>query len=110
MAGTASIRIAAVRSLVVLMISCAALSYVGCRRSTHDDHRMTQEEAFQIAVQCLKDVRPQWTDALSLPREVTDHGDYWLVTFVLPENTVGGTPVIHVDKQQRKVVKAYHEQ
>jgi hypothetical protein len=71
---------------------------------------MSKEEAFQVAVQYMEKVHPEWKDALRLPHDVTDKGNYWLVTFVLPEDTAGGVPVFHVDKKRREVVEAYHEQ
>jgi hypothetical protein len=68
------------------------------------------EAAFQVAAQYIKDVRPEWVNSLDLPHEVTDKGDSWIVTFVLPGVQLGGVPVLHVDKRSRKVIKAFHEQ
>ena len=70
----------------------------------------SKEAAFQVAARYLETVRPEWKDDLELPHKVTDEEGYWLVTFVLPKGCVGGTAVLHVDKQCTKVVEAYHEQ
>ncbi len=42
--------------------------------------------------------------------EVLDHGTFWEFRYILPRNTIGGGPVVLVDKQTMKVTKAYHEQ
>jgi len=35
-----------------------------------------------------------------------DQGDTWLVTYTAPENSVGGTPTIQIDKSSSRVVYA----
>jgi hypothetical protein len=54
---------------------------------------------------------PDWVEeTYRLPCRILDEGDYWEVRFQLPENMVGGTPVVQIDKITMKVIKAFHEQ
>jgi len=39
-----------------------------------------------------------------------DEGDHWEVTYELPENMVGGAPVVVIDKQTMKVITSYRTQ
>ncbi len=97
------------RGLTVLLATAMSF-YIGCGESPRKEHDMSKEAAFKVAADYIRIVRPAWKEALSLPHEVTDKGDYWLVTFVLPEDQIGGVPVLHVDKKDNLVVKAFHEQ
>ena len=54
---------------------------------------------------------PDWVEeTYRLPFMILDEGDYWEVRFQLPENMVGGTPVVQIDKTTMKVIEAFHEQ
>ncbi|MDQ4087727.1 MAG: YbbC/YhhH family protein [Pseudomonadota bacterium] len=39
-----------------------------------------------------------------------DQGQTWIVTYDLPEDSVGGTPTIEIDKRTSRVVYAHHTQ
>jgi hypothetical protein len=68
---------------------------------------ITEEHAFQAAINYIEKVRPDWKDALKLGHKVTDIEDYWIVTFEPRDNTVGGTPVLYVNPNRGRVVKAF---
>jgi hypothetical protein len=71
------------------------------------ENTLSKEEAFKIAVDYIEKECPTWRSALVFRRKVVDVGDCWVVAFVLPKDVVGGAPVLHVDKQRRRVVKAF---
>jgi NTF2 fold immunity protein len=48
-------------------------------------------------------------DGITKP-SVRDNGDSWLVYYKLPEDTLGGTPEVIIDKRALKVLRAYHTQ
>ena len=71
---------------------------------------MTKEKLLAITKVYLAQNHPSWTESLSLPAVFIDHADYWEVTFELPKGTIGGVPVIQIQKRSYKVTKAYHTQ
>jgi hypothetical protein len=49
-------------------------------------------------------------DAVGLQPVVSETGNSWEVTYDLPKGTLGGAPIITIDKQTCKVVRAQHSQ
>jgi NTF2 fold immunity protein len=49
-------------------------------------------------------------NSVESPPILKDTGDTWLVYYKLPEDTLGGTPEVIIDKRTLKVVRAYHTQ
>jgi hypothetical protein len=49
-------------------------------------------------------------DSINNPPIVRDNGDTWLVYYKFPEDTLGGTPEVIIDKRLLKVLRAYHTQ
>jgi hypothetical protein len=49
-------------------------------------------------------------DSMESPPILKDTGDTWLVYYKLPEDTLGGTPEVIIDKRTLKVLRAYHTQ
>src|SRR5690348_510455 len=49
-------------------------------------------------------------DSLKNPPIVKDEGSKWHVEYELPEGTIGGTPVLVIDKGTLKVERAYRTQ
>jgi hypothetical protein len=49
-------------------------------------------------------------DSVKNPPIVRDNGKIWIVEYQLPEGTIGGTPVIEIEKGSFKVLRAYHTQ
>ena len=99
------------RHTIVLTIALLSIGLCGsCRPSSPKGDKMSNEEVFQIAAQYIEKFHPDWKEELGFPHKVADHGDYWLVTFALPPHMQGGAPVLHVDKQSRRVVQVFHEQ
>lgn len=41
---------------------------------------------------------------------LTDRGDHWEFTYELPEDMIGGAPVVIVDKRTMKIVRSYRTQ
>lgn len=49
-------------------------------------------------------------DTMKYPPKVFDEGTRWRVEYVFPQDMVGGTPIIFIDKKSLKVIDAYHTQ
>jgi hypothetical protein len=89
----------------------AGIGLLGCSHMQLDSKSggISKNELVQIARQYLNDKRPGWFDeVLMLPPAVTEHQDYWEVSFDLPSNMKGGTPVVDIDKKSRVVIDAYY--
>jgi hypothetical protein len=73
--------------------------------------RSLNEALVRMARDYLQREQPAWfEEAAPLPPMVIDHADYWEVTFQLPRNTAGGTPVVDISKKLLTVVGARHGQ
>jgi hypothetical protein len=73
--------------------------------------RSTEEKALLgIARLYLAQHRPEWNDVDDLQPRIDEYDDYWKVSWDLPPNMLGGTPVVFIDKSSREVIRAYHEQ
>ena len=70
----------------------------------------SKEQLLKITRDYLQKERPTWVKSLDLPSIVTEHQDYWEVTFKLPDDMIGGVPVVEIDKASFIVRKAYHTQ
>ncbi len=71
---------------------------------------MTNEELINLARLFIADKHPEWKSELSHAPVVEDKGLYWEISFELPELTLGGVPVVEIDKTSKKVTRAYHTQ
>ena len=71
---------------------------------------MNNEKLIALAKSFILENRSEWKSELSLPAKVEDKGAHWEVSFELPDFTLGGTPVIEIDKTSNTVTKAYHTQ
>ena len=49
-------------------------------------------------------------DSIKYPPIVRDDGTIWTVHYQLPAGTIGGTPVIEIEKGSFKVLRAYRTQ
>jgi hypothetical protein len=49
-------------------------------------------------------------DSIKNPPVVRDNGKTWTVEYHLPEGMIGGTPVIEIEKDSFKVLRAYRTQ
>jgi len=67
-------------------------------------------EAVAIAIRYLHENRPEWAASVVGEPVVEESQQAWRVTWNLPEGTLGGSPVVHVDRRTRKVTEAYHTQ
>ena len=67
-------------------------------------------ELVTIATAHLQRHRPEWADVDHLSPKIIVHADHWEVTWRLPPDTLGGTPVVRIDKDTLEVTQAYHTQ
>ena len=49
-------------------------------------------------------------DTIRNPPKVEDKASYWEISYRLPRDMQGGTPVFDVDKKTFKVIAKYHSQ
>jgi len=68
-----------------------------------------RERAVQTAAQYVREHYSDFVDAES-SRSVRDGGDRWIVEYQLPEDGIGGAPVVFVRKADGSVVNAYMTQ
>ena len=64
-------------------------------------------------VQIARDyVAARWPnfDLAGSPPIIKSRGELWQVWYQLPEGSLGGTPVLLIDKKSLKVLRAHHEQ
>ena len=71
---------------------------------------MTNAQLIQVAKAFIAEKHPEWKSSLSLPTAVRDKGACWEVSFEIPELTLGGAPVVEIDKKSKTVTRAYHTQ
>jgi hypothetical protein len=49
-------------------------------------------------------------DELKYEHVIKSEKNYWIVTYKLPEGTIGGVPTIYISKTSMTVIKAIHSQ
>ncbi|SRR5260221_3255295 len=97
--------------IMLILVAQCTLLFVSCTTKKQTQFMpMPKEQLLSITKEYLVSHHPAWTKSLNLPAAFSDHGDYWEVTFELPEGTLGGTPVVQIRKQTYEVIKAYHTQ
>jgi len=74
--------------------------------------RLAAEDELKV-VQIARDyVATRWPnfDLAGSPPIIKSRGELWQVWYQLPEGSLGGTPVLLIDKKSLKVLRAHHEQ
>src|SRR5262245_27409006 len=74
-----------------------------------DDLRMRDSECTvaRVAERYLAVHFPHF-DSVRSPPKILDKGKVWEVYYELPARSLGGTPIIIIDKVTLKVIEAYH--
>ena len=89
----------------VILASCAV---------PHDISRteQNQDKAVVVARLYLQENHPQWYEEIESVDQfdITDTGTSWEVRKPFPKGVLGGGPVVEVDKNSLRVIRAYHEQ
>ena len=88
--------------------SCSRQAGEGLRSSVPCGMPRSQEQAIMEVVQ-EHIHRRGWT-VPDLPHVITEEKTCWLVTYVLPEDMLGGVPVVRVDKKSLNVTSSCHTQ
>jgi hypothetical protein len=97
-------------SVIALPMGCERQGPVTEHTEANGEVDMEEKALLQIAQKYLSQHRPEWNEVSDLQPRIIEHDDYWKVTWDLPPNMMGGTPVLHIDKSTREVIEAYHEQ
>ena len=63
----------------------------------------------QIAEQAVAKAYPKY-DRRQFPIRLYQKGEIWVFNYDLPDNMMGGTPTVEIDKKTLKVVDVYHTQ
>ena len=66
-------------------------------------------DMLKIAEEYLSQRFPSF-DPAGFKRVITEKGNLWQLTYDVPENTLGGVPIVTIDKRTCKVVRAVHTQ
>ena len=79
-----------------------------------EQQERVEQPTFQFLVeQATKHVRKEFPDNPfnpRLPARVTRYPDHWEVTWVLPPDTMGGTPTVWLDRETLEVTKVVFHQ
>jgi len=68
-----------------------------------------KQEALKIAEKYIAEHYAEF-DMTDKKPILKDSGDYWEFTYELPDYMLGGSPVVVVDKQTRKVIRSFRTQ
>jgi hypothetical protein len=100
------------RRLLKLSAFHSVLVIAGCCAPAQrgEQHEYSFAEIVNTAKNAVREQRPEWSDALDLPPRVTEIDDTFRVSFKLPADTIGGTPVIVLRKKDLAVVSVHHSQ
>lgn len=96
--------------LFILLVSCRSINDRSDNTPGNGLTAMDEQKIITIVKAHVKEHFPQSVTDLELRPIFTDRSTYWEVSFELPEFTLGGTPVVWVDKETHKVVKSFHTQ
>lgn len=96
-----------VRRLVVLIL--LSVVAIGCASAQEKSMTTTECTILRIAERYIATHYPDFDSTHTKPA-VKDLGDKWEVTYDLPEDMLGGTPVVIIDKHNSKILRAYHTQ
>lgn len=93
----------------VIIIITIAFAICGCN---HENNKisMNEEAILVVAKQHVRERYPSSESIANYEPVILDKGDFWEVTFKLPELTLGGVPVVKVSKETGKVIDSYHTQ
>jgi hypothetical protein len=72
--------------------------------------RKSKATLVELARHYILTQRPEWKEKLAREARVTETATQFEVTWSLPADTIGGVPVVIIDKRTGRVVKAYHTQ
>lgn len=75
-----------------------------------EHHASSEHKLVRIAKDHLQQHRPEWANVDHLQAQIIEHPDYWEVAWELPPDILGGTPVLHLDKDTQEVIEVYHTQ
>ncbi|GAA6133199.1 NTF2 fold immunity protein [Halopseudomonas sabulinigri] len=89
---------------IMLVCSCT-VSATGEKSVTERNERL-----LEVAQKYIIENYPDSVAVLELEPLVSERDEYWEVTYDLPELTLGGAPVLHISKDEFKVIKSYHGQ
>jgi hypothetical protein len=103
-------RFARLRPIAFLLLTCPIFLYSSLAR----DGDMASQESKEclvarIAERYIALHYPDF-DSIRTPPIVHDKGTFWEVEYQLPEGTIGGTPVVLIDKATLRVIRAYRTQ
>lgn len=97
-------------ALLLCMVLLLIHGISGCTPSEQIRTEDMKPKLMATVTAWIQENEPGWQDELGLELMVEDKGDYWLVTFKLSSEKLGGVPVFHVSKDGERVLQAYHTQ
>ena len=96
--------------LTSLILCVLGATSCGTRSTPSGDINTINDRLLAIAKAHIEAHYPAWTNSFKLPPRFLERSNRWVVTFDLPENTLGGVPVVEIDKANLMVLRCYHSQ
>jgi hypothetical protein len=95
--------------LTARIVGLAFITMLGLTSAFADNSSADRCTILRVAERYIAKAYPSF-DGLALKPIIVDKKNTWEVTYELPENTLGGTPVVVIDKSTLNVVDAYSYQ
>jgi hypothetical protein len=96
-----------ISSLYTILMSC--LLVVSCARSPGENMELSKSCAQKKAEEFISVKYPDF-DKKNKMAVINDVGENWEFTYELPDNLLGGSPVVVINKQSCEIVKFYRTQ
>ena len=97
------------KSLPVVLASTALTLVSQCSISQESPVTRTERTVARVAERHIAVRYPEF-DSIKNPPVVQDKGGSWEVYYELPKNTIGGTPVVVIEKATLTVLRSSHTQ
>lgn len=96
------------------LIQCAlafvlGLAVAGCASLRAEQMTAKEKEALSVAEKFIAG-RYSDFDKHNKKPVLKDTGNHWEVTYELPEDMIGGAPVVIIDKQTMQVIRSFRTQ
>ena len=96
------------RKVIILALAMLLSVTYACFENEHENI-MTQQKAIHIAENAFeKQYGSDYDLKIVQPYQIHDKVDYWLIEGKLPEDMLGGVPVIKIRKSDGAILEIYH--
>lgn len=82
----------------------------GCGNTSRLNDSQFRSSIIAIATESIKQSHPDWLEETNVEAKIIETREYWIVSYKLDENTIGGTPIVEIRKSTNQVERIYHMQ